>query len=392
MNQIDEMRLVADLEPAMLNRLAEDGYARHRDGDLARARADGPHRARQPRRSPVTGGRRRKVLLTGGIAATAAAAVAVAIVTQPPASRPHTPSSAASPSAVSSAGRSPVTATSARGFLLASAVQAAARPAGSGTYWYIKERAFEPTTAGSKQSENAPPQHTTRKKIAPAEKTSFGARLAYTEERWMGDGQARTITNEDVAISFASPADETAWKAAGEPPLFTAYGFSDKPVTSEYHMSFHWGVGSAQLGWADLRRLTSASALDAALRQMWNREPDKAGQFGTTSYSQYIFQWAGQLLTGPVHPSIRAATYQLLAAQPGLITVGTVTDPEGRSGVAVSDGAGDFMIINPATAQAMAYGTGPLHQGEVITAGSVAGIEVYEDMGWTAQLGVPPQS
>ena len=186
--------------------------------------------------------------------------------------------------------------------------------------------------------------------------------------------------------------NEAAWRAAGEPPLFTAYGFSHEPVTSDYHMSFHWGVGSAQLSWADLHRLSSASALDAALRRMWNREPDKAGQFGTTSYSQYIFQWAGQLLTSPAQPAIKAATYRLLAAQPGLVTVGTVTDPEGRSGAALSDGAGDFLIINQATAQAMAYGTGTLRQGEVVTAGSVSGIAVYESMGWTSQLGVRLQS
>ena len=384
MNQIDEMRLVTDLEPAMLNRLAEDGYALHRDRDLARGLAAGPRRARRPRHSSIAGGRRRGALLTGGVAAIAAIAAAVAVVVQAPASRPHTPSSAAGPSSV--------TTTSARAFLLASARHAADSPVGSGTYWYTKERDFGPTTAGSKEPKNAPTKPATRKKIAPPEKTAFGARLAYSEEIWMGQDRARTITNEDVAISFASPADEAAWKAAGAPSLFTAYGFSDRPVTSDYHMSFHWGVGSAQLSWADLRRLTSASALDAALRRMWNREPDKAGQFGSTSYSQYIFQWAGQLLTGPVQPAIRAATYQLLAAQPGLVTVGTVTDPEGRSGAAVSDGAGDFLIINQATAQAMAYGTGTLHQGEVITARTVSSIEVYENMGWTTQLGVPLQS
>ena len=388
MNQIDDMRLIADLEPALLNRLAEDGYARRRDGDLARALATGPGSVRPLRPSPVAGRRRRGALLTGGVAATAAAAAAVAVVAQAPASRPHTPSPAAS----SPAGPSSVTTTSARGFLLASALHAADGPAGSGTYWYVKERDFGPTTAGARESKNAPPKPAARKKVAPPEKSAFGARLAYTEESWMGENRARTITNEDVVISFASPADKAAWQAAGEPPLFTAYGFSDEPVTSDYHMSFHWGVGSAELSWADLQRLTSASALDAALRRMWSREPDKAGQFGTTSYSQYVFQWAGQLLTGPVRPAIRAATYQLLAAQPGLVTIGMVTDPEGRSSVAVSDGAGDFLIVNQATAQAMAYGTGTLHQGEVITAGSVSGIEVYQDMGWTTQLGVVPPS
>jgi hypothetical protein len=388
MNQADEMRLVADLEPALLNRLAEDGYARHRDGDLARALAAGPGRVRPPRRSPVAGTRRRGALLTGGVAATAAAAAAVAVVAQAPASRPHAPSS----HAVSSPAWPSSVPTSTRGFLLASAVHAAASPAGRGTYWYVKHRDFYPTVAGSRESKHAPPKSVTRKKAAPPEKTAFGARLAYTEQSWMGENRARTITNEDVAITFVSPAAEAAWKAAGEPPLFTAYGFSNEPVTSDYHMSFHWGVGSAQLSWADLQRLSSASALDAGLRRMWSREPDKAGQFGTTSYSQYVFQWAGQLLTGPVQPAIRAATYQLLAAQPGLVTIGTVTDPEGRTGIAVSDGAGDFLIINPATAQAMAYGTGTLHQGEVITAGSVSGIEVYQDMGWSTQLGVIPPS
>jgi hypothetical protein len=392
MNETDEMRLVTDLEPVMLNRLAEDGYARHRDGDLTRAMAEAPARGKRSRYSPAVG-RRRRALLTGVVAVTAAAAAAFAVAAQTPATRPHVAAQplAPRPHMPSQTGLSPVT-TSARGFLLTSALRAGNRPAASGTYWYTEERAFGPTEAFSRQPRNAPPGSPAQKKVAPPAKTVVNARLAYSEQIWMGDNRARTITNENVAISFASPADEAAWKAAGKPPILTANGFSDKPVTSDYHMSFHWGVGSAQFTWADLRRLTSGPVLDAALRQMWNREPDKAGQFGTTSYSRYIFQWAAQLLTAPVQPAIRAATYRLLAAQPGLVTVGTVTDPDGRSGVAVSDGAGDFLIINSATAEAMAYGMGTLHQGEVISAsaGAVLNIEVYQVMGWTSQLGALP--
>src|SRR5580704_16081114 len=89
MTQIDEIRLVTDLEPALLDRLARDGYARRRDGDLARALAAGPGRARPPRRSPVAVGSRRGALLTGGIAATAVAAAAVAVIAQAPPSRPR---------------------------------------------------------------------------------------------------------------------------------------------------------------------------------------------------------------------------------------------------------------------------------------------------------------
>ncbi len=68
-----------------------------------------------------------------------------------------------------------------------------------------------------------------RKKIAPPQKAAFGARLAYTEESWMGENRARTITNQDVAISFASSADEAAWKAAGEPPSLQPTGSVTSP-------------------------------------------------------------------------------------------------------------------------------------------------------------------
>ncbi len=107
----------------------------------------------------------------------------------------------------------------------------------------------------------------------------------------MGRNQARTDHHEEVAVTFATPAGEAAWKAAGSPPLKTAYGTRRQTVTSDYHMSFHWGLGSAQVTWDDLRHLRTARQLDAALRRMWDREPDKSGQFGSTSYSEYVFEW-----------------------------------------------------------------------------------------------------
>ena len=104
MNQTQGIRLATDLEPGMLDRLAEDGSARHRDGDLACGIAEGPARGKQPPRSPA--GRRRRALPAGGVAVTAAAAAAFAVAAQVPVTRPHPPSAA---------GPSPVT-TSARGF------------------------------------------------------------------------------------------------------------------------------------------------------------------------------------------------------------------------------------------------------------------------------------
>jgi hypothetical protein len=373
MHQIDEMKLVTGLEPATFAVIAEDGYVRRRDHDLARilTLAEAPARPTPRRRWAMS--------LTAGLTATAAAAAAVAVAVAP-APRPVTHPRTGTPAVAA-----PV---SARGFLLTSAVQAARTPAVSGTYWHMTTRDYTTTVARPKEPAVPPGSTPAKKKILPKQLDDFGARLAYSEDSWMGRDRARTITNEDVTVTFATPAGEAAWKAAGSPPLMTAYGTSRQPVTSDYHMSFHWGPGSAQFTWDDLRHLRTAGQLDAALRRMWDREPDKFGQFGSTSYSEYIFEWTAQLLTAPVQPAIRAAIYQLLAAQPGIINVGTVMLPDGRSGagVAMSGGAGDFLIINPGTAQAIAWGTGTLHQGETIIPASVSDLEEYETMGWTSQL------
>lgn len=381
MHQIDEMKLVTDLEPATIATMAEDGYARCRDRDLARILTLADHPAR-----PTS--RRRWVRpLTAGLTATAAAVATLAVVlAQAPAPRPAPHARVRThPSVGSPAVAAPV---SARGFLLTSAVQAARTPAVSGTYWYIKTRDY--TTAVAMPKQVVTGSTPTKKKLLPKQRDDFGAQLAYSEDSWMGRDRARTITNEDVKITFATSSDEAAWKAAGSPPFMTASGTSRRPATSDYHMSFHWGVGSAQFTWDDLQNLRTSAQLDTALRQMWDREPDKLGQFGSTSYSEYIFEWTNQLLTAaPAQSAIRAAVYQLLAAQPGLINVGTVTVPDGRSGtgIAMSGGAGDFLIIDPATAQAIAWGTGTLHQGETITPSSVSDLEEYLTMGWTSQLG-----
>lgn len=87
MNRTDDpLELVNGLRPVMLDRLADDGYARHRHGDLARAAAEGH---RQP---PPTSGRRRWLAVGLGrprwsgparlpaMAAAAAAAVALMVV------------------------------------------------------------------------------------------------------------------------------------------------------------------------------------------------------------------------------------------------------------------------------------------------------------------------
>jgi hypothetical protein len=257
----------------------------------------------------------------------------------------------------------------ARTFLLTSARTASQASAATGTYWYVKERDFEPTATIKKQQ--------------------FGAAYAETEESWTGQSRARTVVDENVRFSFASRADAAKWKAAGEPKLATAAGFTTRPATSDYNIAMLLGVGKVRLSVTAIRNLpTTASALDALLRKDWKSEPDKAGAVGFKhpTYGLYLFEWAEQLLSSPARPGTRAAIFQLLARQPGVSVVKNVTDPLGRTGVAVADGAGDYLIISPANADLLATTTYPVKPGTKIQA-TGGGTEAIESTGWTNQLG-----
>jgi hypothetical protein len=362
-NIADPLQVVADLEPAMLSQLADDSYARRRTYDLTRAIAGKGVRA-QPghgrrRGSRAAGSRSRLALPVAGAAIAVAVAVAAVLVAARPAGGPAP---------------SPAAALSARGFLLTSAEAASRAPATAGTYWYIRERDFEPTATGSKGLGAA-----------------FGASYAETQETWAGPSRVRTIVDEKLSFSFASAADKARWQAAGSPKLASAAGFGyTAPVTSNYRMSTHWGVGKYQLTMRAMQRLPiTAPALGRLLHKMWNGQPGKAAALGLPhpTFGQYLVGWADMLLTGPARPGTRAAIYQLLAGQHGITIVDKVTDPLGRAGNAIGDGAGDYLLIDPATAQLLAYTTIPVHPHTQIA--STGSIEVYEVIGWTSQFGVP---
>ena len=364
MTRIDDpMKLVADLKPAMLDRLAEEGYSRRRHDDLARAVAEAPASRSTAGKYQIARGQgaRRLSLLAGGSAVTAAAvAAAVVLTAAPPRTGRPTPPTATtySPQAV----------------LLASAVIASHAPVTAGPYWYVRERDFEPGAS-----------HGTKALAAAGSKRTFGATVASTEESWTGQGRGRTIVNEDVTITFASAVDKARWKAAGEPKLAVT-----GTVTSNYHMKYLWGSGRSQLTWSGVQTLpVTAAALGKVLHRMWNAEPDKAAAVGFPhpTFSQYLVQWAVILLTGPATRGTRAATYRLLAEQPGVRIISDVTDPLGRRGIAVADGGGDYLVIDPHTAQVLAYTSNPVHPDATIAATN--GVTVYEATGWAKHLGAP---
>lgn len=371
----DTLKVVADLQPASLDRLADEGYARRRDADLARLTA-GP--AWPAKRGLAKRGRVLTVSLVG--VAAAAVAVTLTVTTSP------------SPS------DGPVSAHAsldARTVLLASAHAAGQAPAVTGTFWYVRERDFEPAAPQAEQkSRGKSPQ-----KVAKPTGLSFGAFFAATQETWFGPSATRTIVNEDLAFNFASPADKARWQAAGSPKLSNPAGrFGNSgPVTSNYDFGgYSYRIGALQVSLVKAGKLpTTAAGLGSLLRRQWDNlsAEQKAATtgFAKPTYPLYLFQVAGALLTGPVTPGTRAAVYELLASQPGLTVAAHVTDPLGRAGTAVGDGAGDYLVIDPATATVLAQTTYPVHQGHAIppTAG---GTEAYEAMGWTNHLGTPASS
>jgi hypothetical protein len=328
MHQIeDPLTIVADLEPARLSQLAEEGYDRCRADDLARALAEpgGPLRVARPRRAGRrASGQPRLAIAAAGLTAAAAAAAAVLIAAPSPATPGRPPASGTG---------TPKASLEARTVLLASAHAAARAVASTGTYWYVRERDFEPTGPSKGGAASRP-------KTKHAMARSFGAYYAATEETWIGQARSRTIVNENLAFSFASAADEARWKAAGEPELANPAGKFGRtgPATSDYNFGGYWyRQGGIQLN---------------------------------------------------LKPGTRAAIYRLLAAQQGLTVVPRVTDPLGRTGTAISDGKGNYIVIDPASGQILDATTYQVQAGGTIPA-TRGGTEAYEATGWTSRLGTP---
>lgn len=278
--------------------------------------------------------------------------------------------------------------------LLTAAHVAAAQPAATGTYWYVKERDFEPAAAVVSAGKSRP-----KGGKAARKDPGYGASFAATQETWTGASRTRTIVNENLVYGFASAAGKKKWEAAGSPKLANPAGGSGGtgPVTSNYPFGgYSYNIGAIKVDLATAGKLpTTPGKLGELLHGAWQglTEQQRAATVGLAdpSYAQYLFQVAGALLTGPVTPGTRSAVFGLLARQAGLTVAANVTDPLGRTGTAIGDVAGDFLIISPSTAQVLDLTTCPVRTGSTIS-GKLDGTEAYLSMGWTDKLGTPAGS
>lgn len=184
------------------------------------------------------------------------------------------------------------------------------------------------------------------------------AQLAQTQRSWTdaeGHGQAKWFAG---LLSFPSAADQTSWQANADgfssvsnraPPFQTAASCA---CAEESGVS--GGSGSVQAP-VDVSNLpTDPGALTAALARI---------DFGDAAYpiptsgADATFERAAMLLSGPttgMTPALAAALLQVMAAQPGVRLLGTVTDHQGRegTGVALPSASGPGVteiVVDPST-------------------------------------------
>ncbi|MEV6032982.1 CU044_5270 family protein [Nonomuraea sp. NPDC052116] len=380
-------RIFAELKPDGLDELAEDGYRRRRSDDLARAFAT--PRVRRRSRWPL-------LMVASAAAAGLAAATVVVASGETPAPKTPSPAVAAKP-------------LTARSFLLAAASTAMREPAESGRYWYLRERTFakvhnvpgdyeaklnallkaqkdkEAGLKGAPERLAAAKKEFDRKVVEL--KTNGVAELPYTafsadtRETWrpMKAGETgRSVSNQDVEVTFGSPQDEADWRAAGSPELA-----EKKPKTYDDATERILSIDNPSLNLRNLDDLpTGEDALRRRLDDLWKRSPNSAdiGKAG------YLWQTAVDLMTAPLKPGTRSALFRVLADQPSVTLEGKTSDALGRTGVALSTPTARELTVRLVVDEQSAE----LLQYELSEKGKLLLRVALEDMGWSDELGRRP--
>ncbi|TMR92319.1 CU044_5270 family protein [Nonomuraea basaltis] len=266
----------------------------------------------------------------------------------------------------------------ARTVLLAAAETAAREPSTSGRYWYTRQRTFQPVRYLPKIA----------KKVGKPEreKPPFSATMATTQDSWYASDKgapSRTVTGQDVKITFASSEDEAKWRQLGSPALV-----QEKPSTNDYDIELFFQIGTHRFTVQQLLELPAEKdGLESLLRRLLEEESPSDWGSGKPEFADYMWWTAQDLLAGPISPGTRSALYRLLAEQPGIRSLGEVTDPLGRTGIALAlNGAGNGedeyrLIVDDDTAELFSHEFRP--QGQPAPALQVA----YENLGWVDRLG-----
>lgn len=246
--------------------------------------------------------------LLSGLALATATAVAAVVITGTASEQPGP-----APSATLGSGSQ---------VLLAAASHVEQRPAGSGKYWYVEEEFAD------------------RYKV-PGKTYSIDVR---GEQRWWTATAGNKYWSQslDTGARPSTKADEAAWKADGSPRSWDLGNDADEIYTyagkGEFdHDAPGGSADSVPMGEVPLRLLPTLPTDAKALRKRLFELVDKHYNGPKRILDRIVVEDAVQLATTlPSTPALRAAAYRLLAAEPGVRSLGDVKDHTGRTGYAVA--------------------------------------------------------
>lgn len=295
--------------------------------------------------------------LVPGLALATAAAVAALVITD---TMPQKPGSA--PSATSGSGSQ---------ILLAAASHVEQQPAGSSTYWYVEEH------IGSLHK-------------VPGKHYTVAAR---TEHRyWTAAAKNKQWSQSlDLGARPATKADEAAWKADGSP---TSWNLEGETLTyagkGEIQHDAPGGTGDiVPMGDIPLRVLATLPTDEQALRKRLFTLVDKDYNAPKEILDGIVVDTAVRLATTlPSTPALRAAAYRLLAAEPGVRSLGDVKDHTGRTGYAVAlpspHGPVEIrLIFDKSTGMPLGTETVATRSGDGVSKGDLQDYTTITSMKWT---------
>ncbi|HEY4459445.1 MAG TPA: CU044_5270 family protein [Pseudonocardiaceae bacterium] len=211
-----------------------------------------------------------------------------------------------------------------------------------------------------------------------------GPWTAEDTHRWLMVGSPTTVLVDNGYSTDAR--DSLAMTIGGGQPIVNRENFGDKIAA----------VGPDNVNFDYLRSLPSdQTELAQTFAQLYGKSESK----GVDEQANWMFTQVSGLITLPVSNGTRAAAYRVLADLPGITSLGTVTDPLGRTGVAVAlppTEAGDLgkqqqqLVVDPGTntilsQQTVLVSPSPLAIDAGLKAGTILNYTATTHIGWTDQ-------
>jgi hypothetical protein len=213
---------------------------------------------------------------------------------------------------------------------------------------------------------------------------------------------------KQLGAAPVSAADRAAWQRDGSPTSWNYVGQSDgladaQGYTSGLMLSLSMAgasMTSLDAGYGAQQFPIGAKALTLAQLQALPADPATlkklilaGGVAPGEAPSAFLLDGVlAPILEMPVTPAVRAALYEMLAAMPGIQSLGEVTDPAGQQGEAVSYSAKYQNCGQASTRTASGYATtGPVFSScttqEILIIDPATGLPLAEELRY---LGLPP--